>query len=103
MSSDNSNGDEAKRIFESLKSLNPDRVLRYFSFMYLGIGVEPFLLWLNGLEREIVFADDDANASGSGSTAPEENSVAPIVEDKKPVLGPGMSLTHVDFAKKRSV
>ncbi|KAK1432526.1 hypothetical protein QVD17_09423 [Tagetes erecta] len=55
-------------------------------------------------EREIVFADDDPNASGSGSNAPDENSVSLIVEDKKPVLPPaGFSLTHADFAKKRSV
>ncbi|KAK1424149.1 hypothetical protein QVD17_19467 [Tagetes erecta] len=52
MSTNNSSTEEAQRILNALNKLNPDSVLRYFSFMYLEIGVEPFLLWLNSLVEE---------------------------------------------------
>ncbi|KAK1424148.1 hypothetical protein QVD17_19466 [Tagetes erecta] len=53
MSTNNSSAEEAQRILNTLNKLNPHRVLRYFSFMYLEIGVEPFLLWFNSLVEEV--------------------------------------------------
>ncbi|KAK1424147.1 hypothetical protein QVD17_19465 [Tagetes erecta] len=127
MSTNNSSAEEAQRILNALNKLNPDRVLRYFSFMYLEIGVEPFLLWLNSLVEEAgrvfnALADagrfeetkripewlkdyiqerevvfTDDDPMASGSCS--SNSVVPPVKDEEPVFVPGISVPSKHFVK----
>ncbi|KAK1410739.1 hypothetical protein QVD17_37278 [Tagetes erecta] len=97
MSSNNSFAEEAERILDALNKPDPGRVLRYFSFMYLEIGTETFLLWLNSLERKVSITDDAPMASGSGSSVNDENSVAPPVKVEEVVFAPGISVPSKHF------